>query len=116
MDGAVQVVMHSRIISEKRTWPIDRCKNMGRIDWYQWCTPLIDGGNVTAPTFRMYNPDGTWFKEGHGVDPDIAVPEDLGAMAKGIDPQLERAITEIKKALKDKGYTAPKQPGYEKRN
>ena len=77
---------------------------------------LIDGGNITAPTFRMYNPDGSWFKEGHGVDPDILVDEDLGLMSKGIDPQLERAITEIKAALKNKGYTAPKQPGYEKRN
>ena len=64
----------------------------------------------------MYNPDGTWFKEGHGVDPDIAVDEDLGSMSKGIDPQLERAITEIKAALKNKGYSAPKQPEYEKRN
>ncbi len=77
---------------------------------------LIDGGNITAPTFRMYNPDGSWFKEGHGVDPDIAVDEDLGMMSKGIDPQLERAIIEIKNELKNKGYTAPKQPLYEKRN
>jgi tricorn protease len=77
---------------------------------------LIDGGNITAPTFRMFNPDGSWFKEGHGVDPDIAVDEDLGMMSKGTDPQLERAITEIKNALKNKGYNAPKQPGYEKRN
>ena len=45
----------------------------------------------------------------------IIVDEDLGAMSKGIDPQLERAITEIKAALL-KGYNAPKQPGYEKRN
>ncbi|HEY4148004.1 MAG TPA: PDZ domain-containing protein, partial [Chitinophagaceae bacterium] len=55
---------------------------------------LVDGGYITAPDFRMYNPDGTWFKEGHGVDPDIEVPENLGSMVKGIDPQLERAITE----------------------
>ena len=77
---------------------------------------LIDGGTITSPSFRMYNPDGSWFKEGHGVDPDIPVDEDLGLMSKGIDPQLERAITEIKTALKNKGYTAPRQPGYEKRN
>lgn len=77
--------------------------------------PLIDGGGVTVPTFRMYNPDGTWFKEGHGVDPDIVVPEDLGIMAKGIDPQLERAIAEIKNLLKTKGYTRPVVPGKEKR-
>lgn len=76
---------------------------------------LIDGGNVTVPSFRMYNPDGTWFKEGHGVDPDIAVPEDLGAMAKGIDPQLERAIAEIKDELKNKGFKTPQTPAYQKR-
>lgn len=71
---------------------------------------LIDGGNITVPSFRMYNTDGTWFKEGHGVDPDIDVPEDLAAMAKGNDPQLERAITEIKQLLKTKGYKAPPVP------
>ncbi|HRP57483.1 hypothetical protein [Agriterribacter sp.] len=58
---------------------------------------------------------GTWFREGHGVDPDIEVPEDLTAMAKGVDPQLERAITEIKNLVKTKGYTAPEMPAYEKR-
>ncbi len=76
---------------------------------------LIDGGNITVPTFRMYNIDGTWFKEGHGVDPDIDVPEDLAAMAKGIDPQLERAITEIKNLIKTKGFMPPKVPPYEVR-
>lgn len=74
---------------------------------------LIDGGTITVPTFRMYNIDGTWFKEGHGVDPDIDVPEDLGMMAKGIDPQLERAISEIKMLLKTKGFQQPTIPGYE---
>jgi tricorn protease len=76
---------------------------------------LIDGGTITVPTFRMYNVDGTWFKEGHGVDPDIDVPEDLSQMAKGIDPQLERAIAEIKTLLKTSGFKAPVIPGYEVR-
>jgi tricorn protease len=75
---------------------------------------LIDGGIVTVPTFRMYNLDGTWFKEGHGVDPDIAVDEDLSAMAKGIDPQLERAILEIKEQLK-KIVNAKDAPAFEVR-
>lgn len=77
---------------------------------------LIDGGSITAPTFRMYNPDGTWFREGHGVDPDIEVDENLGAFSKGTDVQLERAIQEIKAAIQSKGYKAPQQPAYEKRN
>jgi tricorn protease len=76
---------------------------------------LIDGGGVTVPTFRMYDPDGDWFKEGHGVDPDIEVWEDPGQLAKGIDPQLERAIQEIMKKLDDKPGNEVPQPDYEER-
>ncbi|MDX1479251.1 MAG: PDZ domain-containing protein, partial [Saprospiraceae bacterium] len=76
---------------------------------------LIDGGVVTVPTFRMYNPDGTWFAEGHGVDPDIAVPEDPTALAKGIDPQLERAIKEVMASIEAKGPIHPKVPPKENR-
>jgi tricorn protease len=76
---------------------------------------LIDGGSVTVPTFRMYNLDGTWFKEGHGVDPDIDVPEDLTQSAKGVDAQLERAIVEIQNQLKTKTFNMPKPPAYEVR-
>jgi tricorn protease len=63
----------------------------------------------------MFNPDGTWFREGHGVDPDIFVGEDLNAMAKGTDPQLMRAISEIKILLKTKAYQRPSIPQIEKR-
>jgi tricorn protease len=75
---------------------------------------LIDGGGITVPTFRMYNPDGTWFKEGHGVDPDILLPEDLTQGAQGKDNQLERAITEITEALK-KAIPPPNRPAPESR-
>ncbi|MGB0525720.1 MAG: S41 family peptidase [Flammeovirgaceae bacterium] len=61
---------------------------------------LIDGGTVTVPTFRMYDPDGKWFKEGHGVDPDIEVKENPGELSKGTDGQLEKAIEWIKEELK----------------
>lgn len=76
---------------------------------------LIDGGSVTVPTFRMYNPDGTWFKEGYGVDPDIQVPEDPAKLSQGVDPQLERAIEEVMKEIKSRPSPYTKQPPYEKR-
>lgn len=76
---------------------------------------LIDGGNVTVPTFRMYNPDGSWFREGHGVDPDIVVPEDPAALAKGVDTQLERAVQEVMKNLKGRSPVMPARPPDEKR-
>src|SRR5690606_27791874 len=60
---------------------------------------LIDGGSVTIPTFRMYDPDGTWFREGYGVDPDIEVIDDPSQLAKGIDPQIEAAIKEVMRLL-----------------
>lgn len=75
---------------------------------------LIDGGGVTVPTFRMYDPDGTWFKEGHGVDPDIEVLEDPAQLAKGIDTQLERGIEEVMKLLA-KAPAPVKHAPYEKR-
>lgn len=74
---------------------------------------LVDGGLVTVPTFRMYDPDGKWFAEGHGVEPDIKVIEDPTQMAKGIDPQLEKAIDEVMKLLKENPPVSPKQPSYE---
>ncbi|MGG9963627.1 S41 family peptidase [Ferruginibacter sp. SUN106] len=101
---------------KKGLGPLIGARTWGGLIGISGMPSLVDGGSITAPSFRMYNQDGTWFKEGHGVDPDIAVDEDLGLMSKGTDPQLERAITEIKAALKNKGYSAPKQPAYEKRN
>lgn len=76
---------------------------------------LIDGASVTSPSFRMYNLDGTWFREGHGVDPDIFVDEDLGAFAKGIDVQLDRAIEEAKRLIREQPFVMPQRPAPERR-
>ena len=101
---------------KKQLGPLIGTRTWGGLIGISGVPQLIDGGGITVPTFRMYNPDGTWFKEGHGVEPDIAVPEDLSAMAKGTDPQLERAITEVKTLMKTKGFTRPAPPSYEKRS
>lgn len=100
---------------KKGLGPLIGARTWGGLIGISGVPALIDGGGITVPTFRMYNPDGTWFKEGHGVDPDIEVPEDLTAMAKGTDPQLERAITEIKDLLKKKPFKRPAPPSMEKR-
>ena len=99
----------------KKLGPLIGARTWGGLIGISGVPPLMDGGNVTVPTFRMYNPDGTWFQEGHGVDPDIAVPEDLSMMANGKDPQLQKGIEEIKNLLKTKGYKQPARPSLEKR-
>ncbi len=78
---------------------------------------LIDNGRITVPTFRMYNPKGGWFKEGHGVDPDIEVIEDFQKLANGTDVQLEAGIQEVLKLINNgKSFKAPPRPEFEIRN
>jgi tricorn protease len=99
----------------KKLGPLIGARTWGGLIGISGVPGLVDGGGVTVPTFRMYNPDGTWFQEGHGVDPDIAVPEDLSMMAKGKDPQLQKGIEEIKNLLKTKGYKPPARPALDKK-
>ena len=75
---------------------------------------LVDGGNVTVQTFRMYDPKGSWFAEGHGVDPDIEVIDDPSQLASGTDPQLARAIREVQERIA-KMPKPPTRPAPEKR-
>lgn len=77
---------------------------------------LIDGGSVTVPTFGIYSRTGEWIIEGYGVDPDIEVVDDPALMAKGGDPQLERAVAEVLKALKQNPGPAVKKPAYPDRS
>ena len=73
---------------------------------------LVDGGNVTVPTFGIYSREGDWIIEGYGVDPDIEVVDDPAAMAKGGDPQLERAVEEVMKSLKQAPPRNTTKPAY----
>jgi tricorn protease len=75
---------------------------------------LVDGGNVTVPTFRMYDVRGGWFPEGVGVSPDIAVDDDPSQLVRGRDPQLERAIQEVMSKLPT-AVKAPARPARERR-
>jgi tricorn protease len=76
---------------------------------------LVDGGSVTVPTFGIYDAKGEWIIEGYGVDPDIEVVDDPSEMAKGGDPQLERAVHEVLKSLRQNPPPEVKKPKYPNR-
>ncbi len=78
--------------------------------------PLVDGGSVTVPTFGIYDPSGEWIIESYGVDPDIDVVDDPGEMARGGDPQLERAIFEVMKSIRQNPPPSVKKPQYPDRS
>jgi tricorn protease len=79
------------------------------------CPPLIDGGTITVPTFGIYEPGKGWIIEGEGVTPDIEVLDDPSSLAKGIDPQLERAILEIQRQLQANPIAPVQKPPYPNR-
>jgi tricorn protease len=70
--------------------------------------PFIDGADLRIPFFTSYSIDtGEWIIEGYGVDPDIVVDNDPAKEWDGEDEQLNRAIEEIWKELKDRKPVPP---------
>jgi len=74
--------------------------------------PLMDGGNVTAPSFGFFNPEGQWDVENKGVTPDVEVELDPKSMHDGHDPQLERAVAIAMQQMKDHPAPVPHRPPY----
>ncbi|MEM6674272.1 MAG: S41 family peptidase, partial [Planctomycetota bacterium] len=71
---------------------------------------LVDGASPSVPTFGFYELDGTWGVEGHGVDPDIEILDDPAKMVNGEDPQLDRAIEEVRAGMAAWKYSRPTRP------
>ena len=62
--------------------------------------PLIDGGFLTVPFFRMFTPSDEWHVENEGVTPDQEVELDPVAVNAGSDTQLDAAIATVLEQLK----------------
>jgi tricorn protease len=73
---------------------------------------LIDGGGVNVPEFAYATAEGQWAVEGHGVDPDIVVENDPKSVLEGHDPQLERGVAELLKALEKSNPKLPEHAPY----
>jgi tricorn protease len=74
---------------------------------------LMDGGEVTAPRWGIYNPDtGEFDVENKGVSPDIEVEFDPALWRKGQDPQLEKAVATALDEMKDHPAPEIKRPKY----
>jgi len=80
---------------------------------------FIDGGSMIAPRGGFFSRDGHWAVENEGVAPDVDVenwPKDVIA---GRDPQLERAVQEAMRMLKehpvDRSAKEPPPPTWGKR-
>jgi tricorn protease len=103
------------LFRDSKLGPIIGTRTWGGLIGITGAPPLVDGGSVTVPTFGIYSRTGEWIIEGHGVDPDIEVVDDPGAMAFGGDPQLERAVAELLNTLQQNPPPKANKPSYPNR-
>ena len=72
--------------------------------------PLLDGGGVNVPQFGTNAADGSWVVENVGVEPDIEVDNDPQSVIAGRDPQLERAVEEVLRMMRENPKSLPERP------
>lgn len=73
---------------------------------------LVDGTITTQPQFAFYFDDVGWGVENYGTDPDIEIDITPQDHIKGQDPQLNKAVEQILKALED---NPPSKPDFSER-
>jgi tricorn protease len=96
-----------------RLGPIIGQRSWGGVVGIRGSLPLLDGGILNRPEFSRFDLEAKeWIMEGVGVEPDITVVNDPGREFKGIDDQLQRAIDEVSKALKERPVAVPNPPPY----
>ena len=88
----------------KRTW--------GGLVGVSGYPPLMDGGQVTAPSFGFFSPAGEWDVENHGVAPDVEVEMDPKLVHEGHDPQLERAVAIAMQQMDKNPVPVPHRPAF----
>mgnify|MGYP006267347571 CR=1 FL=1 len=76
-----------------------------------WDTPrFIDGGYMIAPRGGFFDTQGEWAVEGEGVAPDIEVIQEPASVARGEDPQLDRAVEEALRLLSEQRLDRKPEP------
>ncbi len=90
--------------------PLIGTKTWGGLVGWGGEPPLVDGGFISAPSTGFYNPDGEWDVENKGVAPDIEVEQTPALQIAGHDPQLERAVAEAMKELRNHPFELKGEP------
>jgi tricorn protease len=78
--------------------------------WLTGSNSLVDRGVATSAEFGVYGPEGVWLIEGRGVEPDLVVDNLPHATFKGKDAQLEAAVKELQRMIKEKPVVVPPVP------
>jgi tricorn protease len=93
---------------EKGMGPIIGTRTWGGLVGVSMWIGMIDGGGLSAPDYRTYDPSGKWVVENEGVTPDITVDLDPADFGTGRDAQLSTALDVLMKKIKEEPRPWPK--------
>ncbi len=93
--------MFPYMFRQMKIGPLIGTKTWGGLVGWGGEPKLLDGGFISAPSTGFYNPEGQWDVENKGVPPDIEVEQTPAERNAGHDPQLERAVAEAMKLLRE---------------
>jgi len=80
--------------------------------WLSFDNWLTDRGIASAAEYGVYDPNGAWLIEGHGVEPDIVVDNLPHATFNGKDAQLEKAIKHLQELIRNDPRPVPMPKPY----
>lgn len=92
--------------------PVIGTRTWGGLVGVSMFIPLIDGGGLTAPDYRIYSPEGKWIVENEGVTPDIIIDLKPEEVARGYDAQLMKGVEVLLKKIEDEPYEWPEHPPF----
>jgi tricorn protease len=96
----------------KKMGPVIGTRTWGGLVGVSMFVNLIDGGALTSPDYRIYDPQGKWIVENTGVTPDIIVDLTPEEMQRGYDAQLMTAVDYLMKKIKEEPRPWPKHEAY----
>ncbi|HSR96942.1 MAG TPA: S41 family peptidase [Kofleriaceae bacterium] len=95
------------VIQLDKLAPVIGMRSWGGVVGIRGDKPLVDGGQPTQPEFAFWDPHQRWGTENRGVIPDIEIQNLPQDVARAVDTQLDRGLTEVQKLMAQ--HPAPKR-------
>ncbi len=100
------------LFRQKKLGPVIGTRTWGGLVGVSMGIPLVDGGGITAPDYRVYDAEGNWVVENLGVAPDIEVDLHSVKAFHGEDAQIDKAVEMLLKRIKEEPRPWPKHKAW----
>ena len=98
----------------RKMGPVIGTRTWGGLVGVSMFLQMIDGGGLSAPDYRIYDPEGNWIVENEGITPDIEVDLHPTEVARGYDAQLMKGIEVLMKRIQEDPRPWPQHKPFKK--